>query len=264
MEIQSQKKIVDSFLFNKEIELVKDRIKYLYDSVDRFIVVECNYTHTGINKPFYFSENISEFTDYLDKISVFKLTLNSNYDFSNPWNLENYQRDFITECLDDFCDNDIIIVSDADEIPDSSKFKELITIMKTHDLVRLNQKMFYYNLKNRLMSFPCWGASYASTKKYLCANGANNLRLNLRKDTDGSMHSGWHLTYFMDSKQIKEKLESFAHTEYNTEYYKDTKRLQTCIENKIDPFERKDHKFEQIILEEHFTEHFLKCFHRWK
>ncbi len=130
--------------------------------------------------------------------------------------------------------------------------------------VRFNQRMFYYNLSTRLTSFPYWGASYAAKKHYLNAKTANGLRMGCREQTDGDIIAGWHLTYFMTPEQIKNKLESFAHNVYNTDYYKDLGRIQTCITERKDLFDREDHEFEEVNPDTYFPEEFLEVFSKWK
>ncbi len=164
---QYQMKIVDALTFNKELDLLEGRLEYLYNHVDYFLIVESNYTHTGKEKPLYFAENASRFAKYADKILPCRLIVDKNYDFTDSWKLENQQRDFISLCLDSFDANDVIMVSDADEIPDRSQFANLRELMKSNNIVRFNQRMFYYNLSTRLASFPTWGASYAAKKHYL-------------------------------------------------------------------------------------------------
>jgi beta-1,4-mannosyl-glycoprotein beta-1,4-N-acetylglucosaminyltransferase len=261
---QYQMKIVDALTFNKELDLLEGRLEYLYNHVEYFLIVESNYTHTGKEKPLYFAENASRFAKYADKILPCRLIVDKNYDFTDSWKLENQQRDFISLCLDSFDANDVIMVSDADEIPDRSQFANLRELMKSNNIVRFNQRMFYYNLSTRLASFPTWGASYAAKKHYLNAKTANGLRMGCREETDGAINAGWHLTYFMAPEQIKNKLESFAHSVYNTDYYKDLVRIQACIEERRDLFDREDHEFEEVDPDTYFPEEFLEVFDKWK
>ena len=62
------KKIIDCFIFNNEIDLLKQRIRLLDGVVDHFVLIESNQTHSGINKTAYFEEVKSEFSEVLHKI----------------------------------------------------------------------------------------------------------------------------------------------------------------------------------------------------
>ena len=65
--------IFDCFLFFQEINLLKIRINYLYELVDKFIIVEANESFTGNKKEFVFEKNLNIFKDYIDKIYYFKI-----------------------------------------------------------------------------------------------------------------------------------------------------------------------------------------------
>ena len=45
--------LIDAFTFNNELDLIEKRLEYLYNYVDRFLIVESNYTHSGKEKPLY-------------------------------------------------------------------------------------------------------------------------------------------------------------------------------------------------------------------
>ena len=61
-------KIVDCFIFYNELKMLKFRLKYLYNYVDHFVLVESTKTFTGTPKPLFFQNNKHEFLEYLDKI----------------------------------------------------------------------------------------------------------------------------------------------------------------------------------------------------
>lgn len=257
------KKIVDAFLFNNEIDLLKSRLEYLYDYVDKFLIVESDHTHSGKQKPLYLKDNLSQFDQFKDKIDLRTYCVDdSDVLSSNSWLIENKHRDFIANCLDDLNEEDVIIVSDCDEIFNVGIVDQLKEMLNKFDVVKINGPMFYYNLKLRLTSFPTWGPSYATSKSYLKNNSATHIRLN-GAENSSSITGGWHLTYFMSPEMISKKLESFAHTEYNTEHFKNIDRIKQCMINNTDPFNREDHEFEMVDPEKYFPKEFLKTFYRW-
>jgi beta-1,4-mannosyl-glycoprotein beta-1,4-N-acetylglucosaminyltransferase len=295
-------KLIDTFLFLNELDLLEARLEYLYNHFDHFVIVESNYTFTGKPKAFVFDENKERFAKYSDKITAVKLTLPKDYDFSSPWNLENYQRNYIDECLGKYADTDIINVSDLDEIPNREKLKEIRNIFESMDapaIVYPKMMYFYYNLSTRVVNYNIngfddfegvWAAPFFTMKSVITHRGANNIRFRTdpyKKGLDevGSLEEllkfaeetvfnpvhedvfvedgGWHLTYFMSEERIKTKLESFAHIEFDTDHYKDAERLKKCIQEKKDLFDREDHILTSVIPEECFTKEFLQCFHKW-
>ena len=120
--------IYDCFTFYNEFELLELRLELLYPVVDHFVICECNKTLRGDDKPFYFAENKERFTKYLDKIINIQLTdppmisqqrVKSNGNvFAGDWDIEHYQRNGIIRGLVDCKPEDIIMISDLDEIPD--------------------------------------------------------------------------------------------------------------------------------------------------
>ena len=71
--------IADCFMFFNEFDILEGRLEYLYDVVDRFVIVESNRSHSCKTKPLYLKENMSRYKKYKDKIThvVYK---NSNTD----------------------------------------------------------------------------------------------------------------------------------------------------------------------------------------
>ena len=111
-------KIYDCFTFYNELDLLKIRIDLLKDVVDKFVLVEMNVTQTGIKKDFIFEKNKDKFEEYKDKIIHIKVDnppkMRQGYD---NWLLENYQRNNIMSGLTDCQADDLVIISDLDEIP---------------------------------------------------------------------------------------------------------------------------------------------------
>jgi len=251
--------LIDAFTFNNELDLIEKRLEYLYNYVDRFLIVESNYTHSGKEKPLYFENNLSRFERFKDKISLHSLLVDKTYNFSDPWNLEKYQRDSIASYLNDNSDDDLIMVSDADEIPNRDMIEAAKKMMIDRNIVRFEQTMFWYNLSTKMVNPHWWLKSYMTTKKYLIANGASHLRL-VCENTDGGIHSGWHLSYFMQPEKIITKLEDFAHQELNTDYFKDISRINSCINSRKDLFDRDDHEFVEVDPNEFFPPDFISIF----
>ena len=260
-------KIIDSFMLNNEIDLVLARMRYLYDFVDHFLIIEADRTHSNKSKPSYFNENIHRFDEFRDKIILKQIQFNQLVNSENSWHRENYQRDYIWVAAEEFQDDDIFYISDADEIPDTRNYKQMIEKTKELGALKLTQEMFYYNLSNRLISFPYWGAAYLITKENMRNMGGalSDLRLGSKdKQITHTELCGWHLTYFMSPENIKNKMQSFAHVEFDDEKYTDVKLIEERMKQKSDPYDRDDQKFISVNPDEHFPPEFLKCFGAWK
>ena len=119
-------KIFDCFKFFNELELLELRFMELYDTVDYFVLVEANKTHTGKPKNYIFEENKEKFTQYLDKVIHIKIDDMPSYSEQDIWTAENFQRNCIMRGLVDYAKNgDKIIISDIDEIPNTDIIKSL-------------------------------------------------------------------------------------------------------------------------------------------
>ena len=157
MNIKPMKNIVDCFTYFNEKELLELRINLLKDYVDKFIIVDGNYTHSGIPKQFTCKKVIEELELPQDMIEVIEVDLSEENldaatDYDRQWSpnvihasRERTQRDAISKCLEtnNFNENTIFIVSDCDEIIDPKHLSML------SQLVRDNRdKIFKVDLVN--------------------------------------------------------------------------------------------------------------------
>ena len=234
-------KIYDCFTYYNESNLIKIRIEELKDVVDYFVVIEANQTFTGLTKPFYFDELEESLKEYSHKILRFKINF-PDKDMS-AWDREFFQRNSITKCLLDIMvdDEDLVLISDADEIPRGSVVKNI----NTYNLpIRLDVSQYFWNFNWKVPDHCNQGARPIACKfKDLKKRGAQNLRAETKPMIS---NAGWHFSFFSDVDKIKNKIESFAHTEYNSLEFKDTNKLLHRIENGIDPFDRFPLKYYEI------------------
>tara|TARA_B100001059_G_scaffold49553_1_gene42614 strand:- start:724 stop:1593 length:870 start_codon:yes stop_codon:yes gene_type:complete len=218
-------------------EVVLDvRLNTLDPFVDYFVIVESRFTHKGGARDLKF--NHKKFEKFKKKIiyliyeeeSKEIKTINDNDDvyektkkyIFNAICRENGQRNYIKNGLIKAKDNDIILISDVDEIPNLSninfeKFNEKIILFK--------QNMFYYKFNLHLPSF-IWTGTKACKKKNLVnsqwlRNVKNRKYSFLRIDALFSNkkyisvkiidNGGWHFTNIKTAKEIEHKLKSYLH-----------------------------------------------------
>ncbi len=113
-------KIIDTFMFNDELDMLECRLTEIGDIVDHVVLVEADTTHQDTPKPYHYSENADRFAAWADKITVVHATgLPAKGEDSDPWNRENAQREWIGVGLDAIgvASTDLIFQSDVDEIP---------------------------------------------------------------------------------------------------------------------------------------------------
>lgn len=231
--------IIDSCIYFNEAELLQFRLRYLWDYVDKFIVVEADHTHSGIHKGFTLDTN--EFEWARDKLIYGQVTYSieqiegvksskkpSDYQPDHPaWKLENFQRNMIIPLCGEFSGNDILMVSDCDEIPSH----EVIDFRKNNSIqnpMSCQQQVSVYSL-----DYICpvdWRGTTIATLEYARKEGAQTMR-DMRNRYATMPKAGWHLSYFGGAEQVKKKLEAFAHQEINKEEYTDMEKLNEIIKS---------------------------------
>jgi beta-1,4-mannosyl-glycoprotein beta-1,4-N-acetylglucosaminyltransferase len=224
-------KIYDCFTYYNEADMVQIRFEELKDVVDYFVVVESSQTFTGKPKPFYFDDLPGWVDKWKEKIIRIKIDFPEEIETS--WEREFFQRNAISQIIDRLDNSDLVIISDADEIVKSSLLKD---ITEFRIPARIDVKQYFWNFNWRVPPHCDQGARPVICAKHnLKKNTPQELRgMNLPVIPDG----GWHFSFFGESDKIKNKIESFAHTEYDSEEYKNSEAILYRIKNGIDPFDR--------------------------
>ncbi len=229
-------KIFDCFMFFDENIILDVRLNTLHENVDYFVIVESNFTHKGEKRDLKFNlNNYPKFKDkiiYLvyDKQPLGIKNINKNdtekekstkYIFNAIYR-ENGQRNYLVEGLKQADDNDIILISDVDEIPN---LKNVNLKSSEEKLIFFNQEMFYYKFNLRLPDH-IWTGTRSCKKKYLQSpQWLRNIKVRnypfYRLDTLFSKtrysnikfvnNGGWHFTNLKSPEKIKYKLKSYLH-----------------------------------------------------
>ncbi len=245
-------KIIDSFTFFNELHLLDIRLSILDDVVDYFVISEANISFRGQPKPFNFEDNFQQFSKYKDKIIYLKckpetkdLDFTKKDKYYNPsspaWRVENSQRDSIANELKNFSDEDIFFQSDLDEIWNPSLAREMRFLPTLPELCRLQMKHcnFYFNCVGTGKKNSTWHQAYFGKVNVLkkvdnLSYIRTNYKIPIIKD------GGWHFSYLGNVNQLAHKISSSSHSEYDTPYFKNKKKLKNCIEKGIDIFDRDD------------------------
>ena len=243
------RKIIDCFIFYNELELLAYRLHALGPVVDYFIIVEARQTFVGADKPLYYEKNKNQprFAQFSDKIihivvDMPHTQLDGNVDISrgDQWTNERFQRNCIGRGIEKIAahldDRDAIIIADLDEIPDPTTLTEIKKgASLPRGIYRLEQDFYYYNLNSR-RNEKWYHCKMLTFQKYKELNtSCESIRF---LSCDSIPRGGWHLSYFGDSQFIKNKLENFAHQEYNSVQYTDTMEIQKRMEGCVDLFNR--------------------------
>ena len=228
-------KIFDCFMYYDEDLILDLRLNYLNDYVDKFIIVESSYTHSGEPKKLLFDINkYSKFKNKINYIVLDTLPLgiqdlsetdtehqrNSKY-ILNAVKRENLQRDTIIKGLDTALPNDMVIISDVDEIPNLEENN--IRDIKSK-IILFRQKFFYYKFNLKISDY-IWHGSKACRKKNLISpqwlrNVKDKIYPFWRIDTLFSNkkyqnikiinNGGWHFSNIKTAADIEKKNENIS------------------------------------------------------
>lgn len=147
MTLDGSVKIIDCFTFFNEVELLELRLKTLENVVDHFVIVEARETFQGKKKPLVFQDNAAKFSRYSHKI--IHLVLDRFQNTASSWSREAEQRDYMNSVIAEFDDDDIVILSDVDELLRPECIQELRQSPPDSDEVvcfSLNYYFYYLNL----------------------------------------------------------------------------------------------------------------------
>ena len=285
-----KRKVFDSIIFYNELDLLELRMNILDDVVDYFIITESNYTVSGDKKPLYFQENkeryskwehkiihhITEtipdsYSDYMEKKPYY-----TNYDevlssaggmraIQIPIRFQRaiYNRDNSIQAIlksNPDPDNDIIICSDADEIPNPLIFKNTDWFdPDKHYITKC--RAFYYTLNNLYQED--WDGSRISTLSNIKNHSIDGFRqphLNAKayRIEDG----GWHWSFFGKVEDMLDKLNAYEHQENNTK--ENREQLKKRVVNGEDPFGRSQFNQKIVPIDETFPEYILSNLEKYE
>jgi hypothetical protein len=253
-------KIYDCFPFYNELDLLELRLTELYEKVDHFVLVEADTTYTSRPKPFYFEENKQRYSQFLDKIIHVKVTdMPHNPD---AWVNDIFQRNQIARGIADADPDDLILISDCDEIIRP----EALDYMKTSDQSLFALRMTLHNFKFNYMKlnpdrYSPW--SMAGKRSFFDEIGPDAFRQMRFQFFDKPYqfknngcevieHAGWHFGYMGDKDWLLDKAQSFAHTEVNTPEFLEQIDPDASIASRTEWNQSSDARYEIVELDSYF------------
>lgn len=195
--------IFDCFLYNGELECLNIRMNELQDLDVCHVIVQANKTFTGKDKDILYFIHGKE-----DKDKYIYVTDMPEGD--DCWEREKYQRNAIMRGLTDAKDDDLIIISDADEIVFAHSVLEYTPEMGVAAFV-MNKTGYWLNC---VEGYQSWKIAKILTYKMLKESSPDEVR-NAGQETLIE-NAGWHYSYLGGVEGIKNKLESFSHQDANT------------------------------------------------
>lgn len=274
------RKIYDCFTFFNEFDLLEMRMQELYDHVDYFVIAESNVTHSGNPKPYHFLDNIDRYKPYADKIRHVAVTdmpgvteewgqnpTTGMYEIrKNFWHNERHQRNCLVRGLHDATDEDVLMVSDVDELirghcPDFIRYDYL------HNLWGFRMPMFNYRFNYmwvKPLIFQVQGQAYTVARAKTFPNlsyirevyGRVWIDRNKMYDDGTEMsfpHAGWHFSSLGDNEFVSNKLRNVADYFFEEADVFDANQYIEQNTSQV----VKGSKFEPVILDEYFPKSLL-------
>jgi len=272
-------KIYDCFQFFNELDILEIRLNTLNDFVDYFVLVESTVTFSGKSKPLYYQDNKHRFNKFSDKIIHVVVDDTPN---QNPFERDVFQKNCIIRGLQNCKDEDVIITSDVDEIPNPKYLSTLINNCPDNKVYHFAQNLFYYflNLKEisgNLLSYTGefdgviekkWLGSKLCKFKFLKDKPVSILRHPEMKSVGIRVpDGGWHFTYvgsdgsMTQEQKISHKIESAAHQEFNN--YSIKSRIVDNINSNKDIFYRPS-KFKVVEVDKSFPDYIVNNKDKYK
>ena len=228
--------VYDCFLFFNELDLLEIRLNVLFGVVDKFVLVEADRTFTNKEKPFYFEENKERYRQFLDKIIHIKI--NEYPETKDTWDMQYFQRNQIARCFTQCSPDDVILISDLDEIPNP---EIIIDYKKTSSgICKLEQLHFDYYLNYRRCVDKYWYPAKIIRYKDIISNNYTPQDIRMEKKIKIIKDGGWHFSFLGGMENIKYKLQSFSNQKLNDKKYVNDK-IEYKIRMGLDIFDRKDH-----------------------
>ena len=257
-------RIFDCFQYFNEDHIAELRFNILDKFVDTFVIVESTVNHQGQSKKLHFDIN---------KYSKFKKKINYIVVNDTPENIkkahkggeslvEQHQRNSIIKGLKKCEDNDLVILSDVDEIPDLNKLNEF----DKNKYAVFSQKMFMYKLNLLNINENNWhGSKICLKRNFKSPQWLRNLkfkkypfwRIDKIRNLQIIENGGWHFAYLQSPENISNKIKSFAHGEFNTISSSDEKKIKLKIERGEDIFDR-GYKIKKVEIDASFPKYIFE------
>ena len=260
-------KIYDCIIFYDENILTNLRFEILDKFVDFFVICESKYDHKGNIKKINFSLLNEKF-----KNKVRHIVIDEKFPNDKGWECEKFQREKIFNGIKDASNDDYIIYSDSDEIPNPNLLKDFSMNQKFGIFM---QKFFVYkiNIFNHYET-PWEGSrickkknlkSFTFLRKKILKRNINKSfwKFNIEKDIKIINDGGWHFNNLYPVEVISKKLKVFPHQEFSSDKFSNLDIIKKKISNLEDLFNR-GHQYKKIEIDDSYPEFLIKNIERYK
>jgi len=229
--------IIDCFPFFDELDVLEIRLNELKDVVDVHVLSEATLTFTGKFKPLYFDENKDRFKEF--NIHHVIISDYSSMSISSPRSMDRGQKQLGIDAAMEL-DPDILILSDADEIPKAEKVLEASG--DDWDAAMIEMRLYYYFMNCRCKGRP---GSWRNPRMVRPKGKIPHYNSTRNKGSDKDYwDAGWHFSFLGD---IKYKIDSWTHApEFNKPPYNTEEHIRKCVAEAKDLFNRDRYQYEFV------------------
>ncbi len=257
-------KLYDCCMYFDEDLMLDLRLNTLNKYVDKFIIAEATRDHSGKEKKLNFDfKNFSRFKDKIKYLIIDDLPINveskkKNWT-PNHWR-DQYQRNALSRGFKDCEDEDLIMISDVDEIPNLKKLPEFKIQNKYACFM---QKNFQSKLNLLNITDKYWMGTKVCQKKYLKSpQWLREIKTKKRpfwkfykpKEPQLIYDGGWHFSFLKKPEDIAKKIKAYSHQEFYKSDFIDEKKIALRIENNQDLFDR-NINYAKIEIDKTFPEY---------
>jgi beta-1,4-mannosyl-glycoprotein beta-1,4-N-acetylglucosaminyltransferase len=262
--------IYDCFQFFNEEDILDIRLNILSPFVDYFIITESIYDHQGnIRELFFNKKKFEKFSHKINYIVVKDIPQSVIKEHQGGHSLiEQHQRNSIMRGLKRTSNEDLIIISDVDEIPDLRK----LNLYNKKNYAVFSQRMFNFKLNLMNITESNWHGSRMCLKKNLKSpQYLRNIkfkkypfwRLDKIRNIQVIENGGWHFSYLQDVSLIMKKIKSFSHGEFNNPSIVNENTISQKINKGIDIFNR-NIEYKKVDIDNSFPEYIYSNVEKFK
>ena len=256
--------LYDCFMYFDEDVILDLRLHTLNEYVDTFVIAEATRDHAGREKKLNFDiKNFPKFKDKVKYLVIDDLPINvksTKKNWASNHLRDQYQRNSLAKGFKDCDENDLIMISDIDEIPNPLKFSEFKI---ENRYACFMQKNFQLKLNLLNITDKNWMGTKIIKKKFLKSpQWLRNIKTakpafwKFYKPRQPQLiyDGGWHFSFLKDAYGISKKIKSYSHSEYNKPEFTDERKIKERIMKKIDIFDR-NYKYDRIEIDQTFPKY---------
>jgi beta-1,4-mannosyl-glycoprotein beta-1,4-N-acetylglucosaminyltransferase len=243
--------LYDCFTFFNELDLLEIRLNTLNDVVDKFVLVEATRTQNNEKKPLYYNLNKDRYKKFAKKI--IHIIVDKYPKKINQWTIENWQRNQIAKGLARCKDDDIIMISDLDEIVNQDIIINEIKSIQDGEIkvFKLNSSFLYLNLwhpylivdnRAKMLFYKDFKTILnndfyehcALEPKFNKGTTATKIRLYNGPKQKFINNAGWHFSWLGDEQKVLKKLKCVCEGT-KTATMEDAKKIREAFISKLKP-----------------------------